>query len=76
MKAGIAALLLCAFAAGAFAQQAPIDPMRVIPAIENQRNVALTNQAIAEARAAMLADEVARLKAELEELKKTAPKKE
>ena len=44
------------------------DPMRLIPVLENQRNIALTLHAQAEARAAELSDEVAKLKARLKEL--------
>lgn len=55
----------------AFAQQQP-DPaflQRVIPPLQQQRNEAYDKAALAEARAALLAEEVKRLQAELDKAK-------
>lgn len=63
-------------ATGAFAQpQPPPDPVflaRALSALQAQRNAALDAQVVAEARAAMLADDVAQLKAKLDEMTKKA----
>lgn len=72
--------LLALLVSSAFAQQPqqPPDPafmQKAIGAMQQQRNQAYDQAAIAEARAAQLADEVAKLKAELDELKKTTPAK-
>lgn len=67
-----AALLI---ATPALAQQAPPDPaflQKAAGALQAQRNTALDAQAVAEARAAMLADEVAALKKQVEDLKPKA----
>jgi hypothetical protein len=60
-------------AAPALAQQAPPDPatlQRAITAIQQQRNSALDQAASMQIEAQRLADENAKLKAEIEELKK------
>jgi hypothetical protein len=57
----------------ATAQQQPMsreDLMSIIQTIEGQRNQAETNHALAEARALALSKENAKLKAEIEQLKK------
>jgi hypothetical protein len=54
-------------------QQQPADPafmQKAIQALQTQRNQALDAQAVVEAKAMQLADEVAKLKTELDELKK------
>jgi Skp family chaperone for outer membrane proteins len=65
-------LLLYLLTSSAHAQQqpAPQDLQRIIPALEAQRNQALTNHALAEAKASALQEENTKLKAEIEELKK------
>jgi len=70
-------LLLFLLATPAHAQQqaTPQDLQRIIPALEAQRNQALTNHALAEARASALQEENAKLKAEIEQLKGTPPDK-
>jgi Skp family chaperone for outer membrane proteins len=66
------ALALAFLIAPVHAQQqaTPQDLQRIIPALEAQRNQALTNHALAEAKASALQEENAKLKAEIEELKK------
>lgn len=64
MKILIAAML--ALSSAAHAQ--PVDFTKVIPAIEQQRNEALTRHALAEGRAAVLTEEVAKLQARVKEL--------
>jgi len=65
-------LILLLLTVSAHAQQQPTaeDLQRIIPALEAQRNQALTNHALAQAQVSRLSEENARLKAELEELKK------
>ena len=66
-------LFLLAFTTVAMAQPAPVDPslmQKAITVLINQRNSALNAQADAEARLAQLTEDNAKLKAELEELKK------
>jgi len=64
-------LIVCA---PANAQQPSIEDLQnIIPSLENQRNMALTNQAFAEARERKLIAEVAKLKAELDALKPKPP---
>lgn len=61
----------------ALAQQAPPDPatlQRAIAAIQAQRNAALDQAASMQIEAQRLADENAKLKAEIEALKKDRPK--
>jgi uncharacterized lipoprotein YajG len=67
MRAIVALLLMT----GAAAAQQP-DPaalQRLLASIEQQRNNALNQAAVADARAAQMAEEVQRLRAELEKLK-------
>jgi hypothetical protein len=75
MKTIVLALLLLAIPA--HAQQPPPpqapDLQDIIPALEAQRNQALTNQALSEGRNAVLQRENAKLKAENEELRKKLP---
>ena len=64
---------LLAFTVSAAAQTPPTDSallQKAITALINQRNNALNAQADTEARLSQLADENAKLKAELEALKK------
>lgn len=63
-------IALCLFATPAFAQQAP-DPaflQRALAAVEQQRNQALNSQAVAEARAAGLTDDLAKANARIKEM--------
>ena len=66
--------LLLALTTAAFAQQSPApDPaflQKAVNALITQRNNALNAQADTEARLSQLADENAKLKAEIEALKK------
>jgi len=66
--------LLALLISSALAQQPqspdPAFMQKALTALQGQRNQALDGQAVAEARAAQLADEVAKLKAEIEALKK------
>jgi hypothetical protein len=73
MRALIALLLLTTIAA---AQQAadPIFLTKAVAAIQQQRNQALDMQASAEAREAILKEDVLKLKARVEELEKAAAK--
>ncbi len=69
-------LILLAMVTPAFAQQQQPtvqDLQDIIPALEAQRNQALTSQAVEAGRNANLQRENAKLKTELEELKKKAP---
>jgi hypothetical protein len=75
MKTIVLAFLLLAVPAHAQQQAAPQDLQRIIPALEAQRNQALTNHALAEAKVSALQEENAKLKAELEQLKGTPPDK-
>lgn len=64
------ALLLALLASPAFAQQQP-DPallQKVIGSMQAQRNQAQDTAAVAEARAAMLSDELAKAQARIKEL--------
>lgn len=67
-------IALIAISTAATAQQPPPmsqdDLMSIVQTLEGQRNQAQTSHAMAEARAAKLEKENARLKAELEQLKK------
>lgn len=68
------AILLALAATPALAQQQP-DPaflQKALAVLQAQRNAALDGQAAAEARAAMLADENAALKKQVEDSKKPA----
>ena len=61
----------------ALAQQAPPDPafmQKAIVALQAQRNAALDAQAVAEARASVLAEEVATLKKQIDETRAKAEK--
>lgn len=60
--------IMCASFGTVHAQQ--LEPMRLIPILEQQRNTALTNHAQAAAAVAQLLDENVKLKAENEDLKK------
>jgi hypothetical protein len=74
-RLGFALVVLAAHPAKAQQQQPPMsqdDLLNIIQTIEGQRNQAQTSHAMAEARAAALAKENAKLKAELEQLKKPA----
>jgi hypothetical protein len=76
MKTIVIALLLLAVPAHAQQPQLPPDPafmQKAITALQQQRNDALDRQAGSEAKAAQLAEENAKLKAENEELKKKVP---
>lgn len=69
------AIAAALFAGPAFAQQQP-DPaviQRIIPSLQQQRNEAMDKAALAEARAAQLAEEVQKLKAELVKTKESTP---
>lgn len=72
-RLGFAFLLFLLTAHPATAQQQPPlsqdDLMSIIQSIEGQRNQAQTSHAMAEAKAARLEKENAKLKAELEQLK-------
>ena len=69
-----AILILLPIAALAQQQQQPPPELQdIIPALEAQRNQALTSQALSEGRNAVLQRENAKLKAENEELKKKLP---
>lgn len=60
----------------AFAQQAP-DPaflQRALGAVEQQRNQALNSQAVAEARAAGLSDDLAKAQARIKEMETKSEK--
>jgi hypothetical protein len=74
MKLLTLVVLLTLSPISAFAQQ-PSGPelQDIIPALEAQRNQALTSQALSEGRNAVLQRENAKLKAEMEELKKKLP---
>lgn len=64
------AAIFCLATTVSFAQQAP-DPaflQRVLPTLQAQRNAALDAQAVAEARAAGLADDLAKANARIKEL--------
>lgn len=66
------ALFSLLIASPALAQQQP-DPTflaKVLPSLQQQRNQALDMQASAEAREAVLKEEVAKLKAQIEKLQK------
>ena len=65
----VATLLLAGVAS---AQQ--VDAGHLMTALENQRNIISTQHAIAEARASMLAEENAKLKARIAELEKLVSK--
>jgi hypothetical protein len=68
-------LILLAISSSALAQQPdPVFLQKAIAAVQAQRDAANNNAAIETARAAMLADEVAKLKAEIEEMKKASAK--
>lgn len=72
----IRVLAFLLLASPAFAQQAPTDPatlQRAITILQQQRNQALDMQANSEMRAAQLTEENAKLKAELDELRKKQP---
>jgi len=72
----LVAILILTPCSLAFAQQQPPDPaalQRVLKAIEAQRNAAMNSAALAEARAAELAEEMQKLKAEAA-TKETKPK--
>jgi len=70
------AIIAILFASSAFAQQPdPTILQRVIPSLQQQRNEAMDKAALAEARAAQLAEEVQKLKAELERAKAIPPDK-
>jgi hypothetical protein len=79
MKTLISAAILTAFLTlPAYAQQQP-DPVlmqKAIGVLQQQRNAGLDAAASAEARAAMLADENAKLKKQIEDLAKKEPKTE
>jgi len=71
------AFLLFIFATPALAQQAPLDPatlQRALAAVQQQRNAAMDQTASAQIEAMRLAEEVAKLKAEIEAIKKPAEK--
>lgn len=71
-----ASLLVLLVVSPALAQQQP-DPaflQKAIIAMQAQRNAAQDSAAAESARAAMLADEVARLNAELDKLRSEPPK--
>lgn len=70
------ALFLIFITAPAWAepQTSPTPEQRAIAVLQAQRNVAMDQLANAEMRASAAADELVKLKAELEELKKGAPK--
>lgn len=66
--------LLALFVSSALAQQPSIqDLQRIITVLENQRQVAQTNHALSESKAMRLEEEVAKLQAEIEQLKKAKP---
>jgi hypothetical protein len=70
-----AAAILASGIHAARTQQQPPDPafmQKAIAALQAQRNTALDAQAMAESRAAMLADEVVSLKRQIDDLKKKA----
>lgn len=75
MRISLAAAILTALVQSALAQQQPDIPMlqKAVTVIQAQRNQALDAQAGAEVRAATLAEENARLKAQIAEMEKTAP---
>lgn len=71
------ALIILLLASPAVAQQAQPDVtilQRIIPSLQAQRNEALDKAVLAEARAAQLAEEVQKLRAELEKSKEPKPK--
>lgn len=68
------AIAVLVFSAPAYAQQAdPAFLQKAIAAVQAQRNNALDAAAVAEARAAQLADENAKLKAQIEQQAKPKP---
>lgn len=76
-RLGFALAVLLAAHPAAAQQQPPMsqdDLMSIVQTLEGQRNQAQTNHAVAEAKAAALAKENAKLKAELEQLKKPPAK--
>lgn len=76
MRIATATALLWALALPAFAQQPPDIPtlQKAIAVMQAQRNQAFDAQAGAEVRAATLAEENARLKAQVQALEAKAPK--
>ena len=70
----LAAFALVLLTIPAFAQQAdPIFLQKAINSLSGQRNVAMDQAAAFEAKAAMLTEEVAALKKQIEELKSKTP---
>lgn len=78
MRIATAAAILCALVLPAFAQQPPdvATLQKAITVIQAQRNQAYDAQAGAEVRAATLAEENAKLKAQVQELEAKAKKPE
>mgnify|MGYP001562945755 CR=1 FL=1 len=77
MRFAIAALMLI-ISTSAFAQQQPLDPAflhRAISALQAQRNQSMDTAAVSEARAAGLADELAKAQARIKELEKKPEEK-
>lgn len=68
-------VLFLLLASPAFAQQAP-DPaflQRALTALQTQRNVAMDSAAVAEAKLAAMADELAKAQARIKELEPKKP---
>lgn len=71
------AIFLTLVASAGTAQQAdPAFLQRAITAVQAQRNLAMDAQAVAEARAASLTDDLAKAQARIKELEKTVGEKE
>ena len=76
MRYALAAFLMLAAPAFAADQPDPVFLQKAVVALQAQRNAALDAQAVAEARAAQLTDEVAALKKQIEDAKKSVEKKD